>query len=263
MSLAFLPLLAAGCFGGVADYQPRADSASIVLAAAEPAKTPVRPAAKAASAQPAPAKPATAKANVAPKPAILASVEEPNRLAFADVDDKALVDRVLASIEAITTLQSDFTQVAPSGATSTGRFYLRRPGLLRFEYDQPSPMLIVATGGTVFVRDDALETTDSYPVGRTPLKYLLKKRVELGDAKVVSVNRGDDTVAVTFAEDKDEADGQLSVVMEGADLQLKEWIVKDPENGVTLVSLSNVKAGGQIPNRLFAAPETGSEFLKN
>lgn len=261
MSLALLPLLAAGCFGGLADFTADAPLlAPIVVAAAAPAqpaqpKSPRTQAEKAAA--PAPAAPQVT-------PAIIADVDsEPNGLAFADVDDKTLVDRVLASIEKISTFQSDFTQVAPSGRTSTGKFYLRRPGLLRFEFDKPTPLLIVATGGTVFVRDEALETTDSYPISRTPLKYLLRKRVELGDAKIVSVHRGEDTVAVTFSSEKEETDGQLSVVMKGPDLQLKEWIVRDPQDGVTMVTLANVKLGADIPNRLFAAPETGSAFLKN
>jgi outer membrane lipoprotein-sorting protein len=259
MSLSLLPLIAAGCFGGFADFaDPAPASVPIVLAAAETARP-------AASRPAAPQKPATKPAAVTTPPAAAVSEtdEVPEGLAFQDIDDKTLVDRVLAAIEGISTLQSDFTQVAPSGAASTGKFYLRRPGLLRFEYDQPTPLLIVATGGTVFVRDEALETTDSYPVGKTPLKYLLKKRVELGDAKVVSVHRGEDTVAVTFSSEKEETDGQLTVVVKGEGLQLSEWIVRDPRNGVTFVKLANVILGKSLPNRLFAAPETGSAFLKD
>jgi outer membrane lipoprotein-sorting protein len=257
MSFSLLPLLA-GCFAGLADFQADAPTA-------EPTATPAAAVVVAAAPQSAAAPAAGPKAaNGASAAAAEGSRDaEPNGLAFAGVDDKDLVDRVLAAIEKISTLQSNFTQIAPSGATSTGKFYLRRPGLLRFEYDKPTPLLIVATGGTVFVRDEALETTDSYPVGRTPLKYLLRKRVELGEAKIVSVHRGEDTVAVTFASDKEETDGQLSVVMKGPDLQLKEWIVRDPRNGVTMVTLSDVRLDAEIPNRLFAAPETGSAFLKD
>lgn len=251
MTFALISLFAAGCFGDAAAFAAApAAPAPVAIAATAP------PTVKPPSAKPTSMTPAARAVVSAPK-------TNANGVAFADVDDKTLVDRVLASIEAITTLKSDFTQVAPSGATSTGKFYLRRPGLLRFEFDAPTPLLIVATGGTVFVRDSALETTDSYPVGRTPLKYLLRKRVELGDAKVVRVDRGDDSVAVTFASDKEEPDGELSIVMAGPALELREWIVRDPQNGVTFVTLSNVIAGGQIPNRMFAAPETGSAFLKD
>jgi outer membrane lipoprotein-sorting protein len=224
-------------------------------AAASAARALPPPAASAGQAPAMAARAALAEASAIP--------DEANALAFADVADAALVERVRAAIEAISTLQADFTQIAPSGATSTGRFYLRRPGLLRFEYDRPTQLLIVATGGTVFVRDERLETTDSYPVGRTPLKYLLKKRVELDDARVISVDRGVDTVAVSFAPTQEETDGELTVILTAPALQLKQWIVRDPQNGVTVVSLANVEAGGDIPNRLFRAPEAGAAFLKD
>ena len=248
MYLTLVSALASACIGDGAAYagamaSPAASLPATMIAAAPAAKT-------------APASTPAAAAVSIPE-------EEPNGLAFAEVSDDALVERVRAAIEAISTLKADFTQVAPSGATTTGRFYLRRPGLLRFEYDRPSPLLIVATGGSVYVRDEALDTTDSYPVGRTPLKYLLKKRVELDDAKIVSVDRGLDSVAVTFAPTKDETEGELSIIMSAPALELKEWIVRDPQNGVTFVTLANLELGGALPGRLFAAPKTGSAILKD
>lgn len=244
MNIALLSLAALACadaglsLGRVAHAPATSRTAPILLAAAETAP-------------------------LQAEPAVPAPEEVPSELVFANESDDALAERVLASLEAIDTLQGEFTQIAPSGAISTGRFYLRRPGLLRFEYDAPSPLLIVATGGTVFVRDEALETTDSYPVGRTPLKFLLKKRIELDDAKVVAVDRSADSAAVTFASEDEETEGELSVVVRAPDLQLEEWIVRDPQNGVTIVTLDNVVAGEPIPNRLFAAPRADSPFLKN
>ncbi len=241
MSSALISAIMLACFGG----------AGAIPAAAQ---TPV--AARTVLAEPAATLPPRNAAIPAPK-------ESPKPVVFAGLPDATVVERVRAAIEAITTLEADFSQTAPSGAISTGKFYLRRPGLLRFEFEPPSPLLIVATGGTVFVKDEALGTTDSYPVSKTPLKYLLKKRVELKGAKVVSVDRGTETVAVTFASDEDETDSALTVVMRAPDLQLKEWIVRDPKNGVTQVALSNVAMGKALANRLFAAPETDSAFLKD
>ncbi|HXI86599.1 MAG TPA: outer membrane lipoprotein carrier protein LolA [Parvularculaceae bacterium] len=182
---------------------------------------------------------------------------------FADESDQEVADRLLSAVDAISTLSGDFSQVAPSGALSTGKFYLRRPGLLRFQYDEPSPLLIVANGGLVYVRDNKLETTDSYPVGKTPLKFLLKKKVDMSDAKVVAVDREADSVAVTFASSDPETEGDLTVVMGAPALKLRQWVVRDPQNGVTIVTLNNVVEGTPLANRLFAVPEAESPFLKN
>lgn len=206
---------------------------------------------------------AQAPASASSKPAATAPAESTRPLAFEGESNEAVVERVFAYLDGITTLSGDFVQTSPAGAISTGKFYLRRPGLLRFEYDQPSPILIVANGGMVYVRDDALETTDSYPVGKTPLKFLLRKKVELGDAKVTAVDRGDDSVALTFSSTEEETEGELSIILSAPELRLREWIVRDSQNGVTIVTLDNVAEGITLANRLFATPETSTPFLKN
>lgn len=184
-------------------------------------------------------------------------------LVFEGESDEQVVARLENYLEELKTLSGDFTQISPSGGVTTGKFYLRRPGLLRFEYDPPTPLLIVANGGMVYVRDEALETTDSYPVGTTPLKVLLRRKVDLADAEVVSVDRGIDNVAVTFASTEDETQGELTVIVSAPEMQLTRWIVRDIKNGITVVALDNVKSGERLANRLFEAPEAGGLFLKN
>ncbi len=182
---------------------------------------------------------------------------------FADESDEDVVGRIRAYVEGIDTLSAAFVQTSPSGALATGKLYLRRPGQARFEYDPPSPLLIVATQGNVYVEDTALGQTDLYPIRQTPLRFLLSRKVDLGDAKVVSIARGVDTVAVTFTSTDDNADGDLSLVLGAPNLQLQEWIVRDPQNGETIVSLQNPVLGGRLDNRLFRAPEAGGAFIKN
>ena len=184
-------------------------------------------------------------------------------LVFEGESDEQIVARLEAYLEDLTTLSGDFTQVSPSGGVTTGKFYLRRPGLLRFEYDPPTPLLIVANGGMIYVRDEALETTDSYPVGTTPLKFLLRRKVDLEDAQVMSVDRGVDNVAVTFASTDDETEGELTVIVSAPEMQLTRWVVRDIKNGITVVALDNVKSSERLANRLFETPDAGGLFLKN
>ena len=182
-------------------------------------------------------------------------------LAFDGESDDAVVEKLIAWLEGLDTLKGDFIQVAPSGAISEGKFYLRRPGFLRFEYEPPAPLLIVANGGMVYVRDEELETTDSYPAGKTPLKFLLQKKFDRDDARVVSVDRGVDTVAVTFASDDEETEGELTIIVDAPDMNLRRWIVRDLQGGITVVTLDNVAYGERLANSLFAAPEAGGRFL--
>lgn len=187
----------------------------------------------------------------------------PPSAAFAGETDAAVVERVFGYLEGLTTLQGGFTQIAPNGTATDGVFYLKRPGLLRFDYAPPSPLKIVANGGLVYVRDDKLQTTDSYPLGETPLKFLLKKRVEMKDIRVASVERTAEQVAVAFSSVDAKVEGQLVAVFAAPTLALKQWAIHDAQGGVTVVNLRDVVSGKDIPNRTFATPETRSPFLKN
>jgi outer membrane lipoprotein-sorting protein len=199
----------------------------------------------------------------APVPAAAVEEEYSGPLAFEGESDAAVAQRFVDYLEQTTSLTGDFTQIAPSGAISTGRIYLRRPGLLRFEYDPPDPLLIVANGGLVYVYDDALETTDSYPLGKTPLKFLLSKKLNFDETSVVGVDRGVNNVAITLASKKDDTEGELTIIVKAPEMTLIRWIVRDLQGGITVVTLDNVVAGERLANRLFRPPDAGGAFLKN
>lgn len=198
------------------------------------------------------------------KIALAAAVPAPEPAkAFSDLSDEAVAAEVLGHLESLTTLAGDFVQTAPSGAVVTGKVYLRRPGQIRFDYDDPSPITVVATGGVVYVENAELETTDSYPLKKTPLRFLLSKKIDIGDATLKAVERGSESVAVTYASADEETEGEITLVLSAPALSIEKWAVRDPQGGVTVVALSGVTAGGAIENRLFRAPEAGGAFIKD
>lgn len=181
--------------------------------------------------------------------------------AFADRSDAEVADMTLRYLEGLTTLKGDFVQTSPAGAVVTGKVYMRRPGQIRFDYDDPSPITIVATGGLVYVENAELETTDSYPLKKTPLRFLLSKKIEIGDATLKSVERAADQVAITYASEDGETEGEITLVMAAPDLAIDHWAVRDAQGGVTVVALSGVVEGAALENRLFRAPEAGGAFI--
>ncbi|MES9825784.1 MAG: outer membrane lipoprotein chaperone LolA [Candidatus Thiodiazotropha endolucinida] len=66
-----------------------------------------------------------------------------------------------AFLKDLTTLQADFEQTLlqddDQAYLSSGVFYLKRPGLLRWEYTTPSEQLIVADGDRIWLYDIELE----------------------------------------------------------------------------------------------------------
>jgi outer membrane lipoprotein-sorting protein len=247
MSLALLSMISFACADVALAASPAPATVASVIVAADTSATQA-----AENTQPAASEAGDAEAEQPP-------LEAPP--VFENETDEAVAEKLISYVENLDTLNGDFTQIAPSGAISSGRFYLRRPGFLRFEYDPPTPLLIVANSGLVYVRDEDLETTDSYPVGKTPLKFLLSKKIDRDDARIIGVDRGVDNVAVTFASDDEETEGELTLIANAPELELRRWIVRDLQGGLTIVTLDNVKTGERLANNLFRAPEAGGRFL--
>src|SRR3546814_19825183 len=87
-------------------------------------------------------------------------------------DDVAAVARVERYLNDIQTLQGRFVQVSSNGAYAEGDIYLDRPGSLRFDYDPPSPVLIIANGMSMLSYDDELKGANCLTRWVTPRGFL-------------------------------------------------------------------------------------------
>ena len=155
---------------------------------------------------------------------------------------RALVDKVSAYLTRVQVMSGDFAQIGPDGRRSQGQFYVQKPGKVRFDYDSPSRIDIIADGSSVVVRDRKLATQDVYPLSQTPLRFLLADRIDLlKDATVTAVS-ADETYVTVLVEEKHAVIGtsKLMMMFGAKDFQLKQWIVTDPQGYDTTVALSNL-----------------------
>jgi outer membrane lipoprotein-sorting protein len=159
-----------------------------------------------------------------------------------DAKQKAQVDRVSQYLSSVHQLIGNFVQVGPDGGRVRGNFYIQKPGRVRFEYDPPTPIDIIADGRSVIVRDRKLATQDLYPLSQTPLRFLLADRIDLlRDTNVVGVHSDDVFVTVVIEERQPLIGTSKLMMMVGAkDYQLKQWTVTDPQGYDTTVAVSNL-----------------------
>ena len=66
--------------------------------------------------------------------------------------DREVVQRAQAYLQGLTSAQGTFVETGPNGQRRQGRFYLQRPGKMRFEYDPPSTTEIIADGTSVALK---------------------------------------------------------------------------------------------------------------
>jgi outer membrane lipoprotein-sorting protein len=172
----------------------------------------------------------------------LSSIFRPGATTALDGDRRALVNRISAYLSGVKTMVGDFVQVAPDGSRSKGHFFIQKPGRVRFEYDPPSPIDIVADGESVAVRDRKLDTQDVYPLSQTPLRFLLAPRIDLlKDTNVVGVYADNvfDTVVIEETQPL-VGTNRLMMMFDAKDLSLKQWTVTDSQGFDTTVAISNV-----------------------
>ena len=113
--------------------------------------------------------------------------------------DRADIARAEAYLNTIHTLKARFQQIAPDGQVSGGQAWLERPGRMRFQYDPPSPFLLVGGHGLLVFNDSQLGQTSNIPLDRTPLGLLLRDNLRLsGDITVTHITRYPGQLQITL-----------------------------------------------------------------
>jgi outer membrane lipoprotein-sorting protein len=159
-----------------------------------------------------------------------------------DGSQRTLVDRVSNYLSTVRILSGDFVQIGPDGGRTIGKFYIQKPGKVRFEYEPPSPVDVISDGSSVVVRDRKLATQDLYSLSQTPLRYLLADQIDLvRDTNLVAVSQDNNFVTVTIEERQILVGTHRLVLMFGAkDMQLRQWTVTDPQGYDTTVAVYNL-----------------------
>ena len=159
-----------------------------------------------------------------------------------NAEQRAIVDKVNSYLTATQVLSGRFVQVGPDGRRTQGNFYISKPGKVRFEYDDPSPIELVADGQSVVVRDRKLATQDVYPLSQTPLRFLLADKVDLMRDSSLTAVYADDVFTTVVVEEKNGIVGtsRLMIMFDAKSTQLKQWTVTDPQGYDTTVAVYNL-----------------------
>ncbi|MGE0724911.1 MAG: outer membrane lipoprotein carrier protein LolA [Alphaproteobacteria bacterium] len=171
-------------------------------------------------------------------------------------EERAEVERIEAYLSGIRTMRAKFVQASSNGAYAEGTFYLSRPGRLRFEYEPPSPLLIVADGTIVYSHDLALKQTTQIPLGLTPLWFLLRERIRFsGDVTLTKYERVGGVIRITLVQTKDPAAGSVTLAFQAEPLALRQWTVVDTQNISTNIALTEAQQDVRLDSRLFVFTE--------
>jgi len=123
---------------------------------------------------------------------------------------------------------------------------------MRFDYDPPSKVLLVATDWRLIFWDGSINQENVIPISKTPLGYLLGDKVQLGDAyEVTHVDQRPAETDVTVIGKGAPDQGSVTLTFSTQPMQLRRWSVVDPQGLTTRVILSDLKTGQPLDPELF------------
>jgi len=232
---------------------PAADAQAPQPAPAQPAPD---PAAEAQAPQQDPAQPAAGAAGGWSSSVTEEPATDDSQAQNLDAKSIESINQVSAYFNDITHLQGRFVQTDANNKQTKGKFYVHRPGRLRFEYAKPSLLRIISDGKYLSIEDHDLKTVDKYPLDSTPFRMLLSDDVNLiRDAHIVGFSKNNGTIMVTVEDKSGESPGKLQLSFNAPEasgkIELKEWIITDPQGLDTRIQLANLVTGEEVPANLF------------
>ena len=165
--------------------------------------------------------------------------------------DTADLQRITTYLNSIHTMYARFHQLSAGGATASGQLWMARPGRMRFEYDPPSPILLLADMFYVYYVDKELVEMSKVGLKSTPAWLLLRDPITFSDLIITRFERGPNVLRISVVEKAEPDNGSLTMVFSDHPLALRQWTIVDQQRKATTVSLSGERFGVALDPKLF------------
>jgi outer membrane lipoprotein-sorting protein len=173
--------------------------------------------------------------------------------AFAQQSDLALVQAHLRGVE---TMTAGFAQTDRSGKTLTGTLTLKRPGRIRFQYQQGVPILVVADGKSLWFIDYSVRQVSRWPIGGSPLAVLLDPTADISRFTRIIPSSDPRIVLALVKDPKRPQFGAITLafardVLSPGGLRMQGWVALDAQNNRTTVQLSGQRFNSVVADSVF------------
>ncbi|MBO6717288.1 MAG: outer membrane lipoprotein carrier protein LolA [Rhizobiaceae bacterium] len=155
----------------------------------------------------------------------------------------AAAQRIADHFSSVRTMMGEFVQFGPSGEQTGGKFFIERPGKLRFNYEAPSEFRVVADGKSVVLFNNRLNTADLYTLSHTPLKLLLDERIDLSGGTLKGIQEDADLTTIKLADKSVFGDATITMMFDPETYELRQWTITDAQGKDTTVMIFNVQQG--------------------
>jgi outer membrane lipoprotein-sorting protein len=163
----------------------------------------------------------------------------------------ATAQKIADHFSSIRTMTGEFVQFGPRGEQTGGKFFIQRPGRIRFNYEAPSAFRVISDGKSVAIDNRKLNTMDVYPLSKTPLKLLLDDKIDLSGNRVKSVKEEDDLTTIQLGDKQIFGNSKITMMFDPSTYELRQWTITDAQGKDTTVMIFNTKQGVSLDADLF------------
>ena len=172
-------------------------------------------------------------------------------LASAQAAVPPAAQKIADHFSSVKSMSGEFVQFGPKGEQTGGKFFLARPGKIRFNYDGSSNFRVISDGKSVVILNKKLNTSDLYPLSKTPLKLLLDDHIDLSGGRVKDVKQEDDLTTIKLSDKSVFGNAMITMMFDPKSYELRQWTITDAQGKDTTVMIFNVKQGVKIDQKLF------------
>lgn len=170
---------------------------------------------------------------------------------LAGAEAQTAAQQIADHFSRVKTMSGEFVQFGPKGEQTGGKFFIERPGKIRFNYEAPSTFRVISDGKSVVLMNQKLNTADLYSLSQTPLKLLLDERIDLSGSKVRDIREESDLTTITLADQSVFGSATITMMFDPRTYELRQWTVTDAQGKDTTVMIFNVQQGVSFDPSVF------------
>jgi len=179
-------------------------------------------------------------------------------LASAQAAVPPTAQKIADHFSSVKSMSGEFVQFGPNNQQTGGKFFLERPGKIRFNYDGKSNFRVISDGKSVVILNKRLNTSDLYPLSKTPLKLLLDTKIDLSGGRVKSIKEESDLTTIQLADKSVFGNSKITMMFDPKSFDLRQWTITDAQGKDTTVMIYNTKEGVSFPADTFAIDYTAN-----
>lgn len=148
---------------------------------------------------------------------------------------------------------AQFRQTNTNGSYSSGTFYLKKPGKIRWQYDPPTPIVIVSNGPQITYYDYELEQISYVSLDGALASILSEKNINFLSEELEILEAGFDKEEshITIMQKDRPEEGKVTFVFKREGAVLKDMIVENAAKQVTHIMLTDHHYNVALQDHLF------------